>query len=222
MPPSDDEYYTVPIKDQRVFGAGLKRKRVPFIPASSTPDPTTNASTPSSTASAAERYLFIVGLSREPERSLSAPPALEVKDLEPAKCDICNQPIQNEERAVPHEASLAHQICLEHSHPPSHIDRQGKGFRMVSAYGWDPDERKGLGASGEGRLYPIQAKEKRDTVGLGVKLKDLKAKGAPKKVEKLNAKQVRKQYQADRKKRQSVQKMFTANDDVLKHLGSLG
>jgi hypothetical protein len=70
---SSDEEYTVPLQDKRVFGAGLKRKRVKFIPAAST---ITTASTIAGAStehsdkelenggsvrkSAAERYLDIV------------------------------------------------------------------------------------------------------------------------------------------------------------------
>ena len=34
MSASDDEEHTIPLQDQRVFGAGIKRKRVQFVPSS--------------------------------------------------------------------------------------------------------------------------------------------------------------------------------------------
>ena len=221
MTESDDEFYTIPIKDQRVFGAGIKRKRVPFVAASASTS-ATSPSTPSSTArSVAERYLSIVGVAPETERSTSAPPALEAAEkVWAATCDICNQPITAGATAVPHEASLAHQVCLEHSHGPSHVDRQRKGLSYLQSYGWDPDSRKGLGASGGGRLYPVKAKEKRDTVGLGVDVKAVKAREV-RKAERVGAKEVRKKEEEERKRKERIQRMFTTNDDVLKYLGDL-
>jgi hypothetical protein len=65
-----------------------------------------------------------------------------------------------------HESSIAHQVCLEHSHPPSHLDKDHVGLRYLKGYGWDPDNRKGLGARQEGIRIPVKAKEKNDTVGL--------------------------------------------------------
>ncbi|KAF2094842.1 hypothetical protein NA57DRAFT_15165, partial [Rhizodiscina lignyota] len=215
---SDDEFYTIPIKDQRVFGAGIKRKRVPFVAASS-PATSATATPPTSARSIAERYLSIVGVGPEAERSVSAPPTVgPVEEAELAKCDICNRPIDDDSTAVPHEASLAHQVCLEHSHGPSHIDRQRKGLSYLQAYGWNPDSRQGLGASGEGRLYPVKPKEKRDTVGLGVDIKALKAGKVAQKVERLNAKEVRQREANDKKRKDRIQKMFTANDDVERYL----
>lgn len=62
----DDDTYEIPLKDQRVFGAGLKRKRVHFVP--SGPTDATFESPPaqksSSTISAGDRYLAIVSSNR--------------------------------------------------------------------------------------------------------------------------------------------------------------
>lgn len=134
----------------------------------------------------------------------------------------------------PHEASLAHQLCLTHSHPPSHLDRTRHGLRYLSAYGWDPDSRLGLGAPGrEGIREPVKAKVKHDTVGLGVNSvdedwssskrdKDKSAQGAkPAKVVKLNAKQARKGHAEARKKGEMLREMFYRGDDVQRYLGGL-
>ncbi|KAH7054516.1 hypothetical protein B0J12DRAFT_570784 [Macrophomina phaseolina] len=198
MSDSDDETYTIPIKDQRYFGAGLKRKRVKFVPASSlaTHQPTSSGSAIS------DLYLSIVGAATE-----SAPPSPA-----PENCDICKLPL-----GEGHESSLAHQVCLQHSHPPSAIERSRKGLSFLQAQGWDPDSRKGLGKGGEGILYPIKLKEKKDTVGLGM---HVPKNGAPKaRVEKLGAKEVRRNEEQGKKRREQLQRMFYMNDDVLRYLG---
>lgn len=97
----------------------------------------------------------------------------------------------------------------------------------MQSYGWNPDERLGLGAQREGILHPVKAKEKRDTVGLGVNLHDdeptLKKKRKtaeiPRPVERLDAGKVRRLEMDNKKKHQSLQNMFYANDDVAKYLG---
>ncbi|EKG19224.1 hypothetical protein MPH_03484 [Macrophomina phaseolina MS6] len=227
MSDSDDETYTIPIKDQRYFGAGLKRKRVKFVPASS---PATHQPTSSGSA-ISDLYLSIVGGGKnaepshagsskasgdgEPQSSThgdaaateSAPPSPA-----PENCDICKLPL-----GEGHESSLAHQVCLQHSHPPSAIERSRKGLSFLQAQGWDPDSRKGLGKGGEGILYPIKLKEKKDTVGLGM---HVPKNGAPKaRVEKLGAKEVRRNEEQGKKRREQLQRMFYMNDDVLRYLG---
>ncbi len=157
MADSDDETYTVPLKDQRIFGAGIKRKRVQFVP-SSTPAATVVSSASTSTLSLGDAYEAIV-LSKSPTPAADTPSPAE--EAEVKTCDICKLPIGSNSKTVPHEASIAHQLCLEHSHPPSAIDRTRKGLSYLQAHGWDPDSRVGLGATGEGILAPIKAKEKR-------------------------------------------------------------
>ncbi|KAE8361648.1 hypothetical protein BDV27DRAFT_147655 [Aspergillus caelatus] len=153
------------------------------------------------------------------------------------RCDVCSLPIDGDESghgAVmasdrPHEASLAHQVCLSHSHPPSHLDRTRHGLRYLAAYGWDPDSRLGLGVSGrEGIREPLKGRLKVDTVGLGAEGDDeAKESGKgksrvverPAKVQKLNAKEVRKGYLDARKRGEKLREQFFQSDDVLKYLG---
>ena len=219
MSDSDNDTYTVPLKDQRVFGAGIKRKRIQFVPASTT-SVTTVSTFQTSGALLAEQYLSIV-LPKASESSSASTPAPETPQR---ICDVCNLLFQPGNTAVPHEASIAHQVCLKHSHPPSAIDRTRKGLSYLEAYGWDPDGRTGLGASGEGILYPIKANEKRDTVGLGVKTKPAKNGESlvKKKPDKFDAGRVRKMEDEGKKKREKLQQMFYQNDDVLRYLGELG
>lgn len=223
MPESDDEYYSVPLKDQRYFGAGIKRQRIHFVP-SSTTEPTTpaGASTPSA-LSASERYLQIV-LDKATSEPLSSETALDKPG--PKTCEICKTQYEGDEAA--HCSSLVHQIALPHSHPPSALDRSRKGLSILQSYGWNPDERLGLGAQREGILHPVKAKEKRDTVGLGVDLnhdeptlkKKRKVVQKKKPVEMLDAGKIRKLEQNNKKKHERLQNLFHSNDEVDKYLGT--
>ncbi|KAJ5757772.1 uncharacterized protein N7511_006466 [Penicillium nucicola] len=140
-------------------------------------------------------------------------------------CEICNLPLPTNPTDQPHEASLAHQVCLTHSHPPSHLDRTRQGMRYLSTYGWDPDSRRGLGAPGrEGIRAPIKPRPKHDTAGLGTGLDadgdPLPPKPAPPpKVQKMNAKQSAKKMAADRARGERMRKLLFANDEVMKYLG---
>ncbi|KAL9116770.1 MAG: hypothetical protein Q9187_006701 [Circinaria calcarea] len=226
----EDEYF-VPLQDQRVFGAGVKRKRVKFIAAETTPFP----SPPPIITAASERYLSIVLKDTNPATNEKATRpfsnAVEASTQfssadESLICSICGLPFQIPSNDLsstrhPHEASLAHQVCLTHSHPPSHIDRTRPGLKYLSSYGWDPDSRLGLGAAGEGIRTPIKGKIKNDTVGLGV---DLKKKGSKvigvQKVEKLDAKKVRVKEEIGRRKGEKLRELFYMNEDVERYLGA--
>ncbi|KAK0659904.1 hypothetical protein DIS24_g3718 [Lasiodiplodia hormozganensis] len=213
MSASDDETYTIPIKDQRYFGAGLKRKRVKFVPASSPATPQSSASGPE----VSDLYLSIVGGAKKDGSSSAqstpeASGATVASASAPERCPVCDLPL-----AEGHESSLAHQVCVQHSHPPSAIERSRKGLSFLQAHGWDPDSRKGLGKGGEGILHPIKLKEKNDTVGLGMKVPK---NAAPKaKVEKLNAKEVRKNEEQAKRRKEQLQRLFYSSDDVLRYLG---
>ncbi|KAJ5619928.1 hypothetical protein N7510_003912 [Penicillium lagena] len=279
-----DEDYFLPLEDQRVFGAGIRRKRVPFVRSSehelntTVPSSSSAASTPFAT-SIADKYLSIVlkpktstspstpteeaSITLLPPRSThSAPPAAEAVAPPPPppllpptdpgtetdteqRCEVCNLPLSTSTSSAetpsapssslsthrPHEASLAHQVCLTHSHPPSHLDRTRAGLRYLSTYGWDPDSRIGLGAPGrEGIREPLKGQVKNDTVGLGVRVgRDADGDRIPvhrrpvsppkKKVQSLNSKQMRKQAAEARKRGDRLRNLFFQSDDVLKFLG---
>lgn len=66
---------------------------------------------------------------------------------------------------------------------------------------------------------PVKARFKNDTVGLGVRVKRSKKHLDPK-VERMNAKQVRRKYTDDRRKWERLQEMFYGNDDTEKYLGA--
>lgn len=229
---------SIPLQNQRVFGAGIKRKRVSFVPASSTP----SAPLTSTNAYIEDRYLSIVFPSTEPasaddgKETTGSPEGSESQRVEALGsrethrngpvCEICRLPIQEPELTdlgfKIHQATIAHQVCLPHSFPPSHLDRRRQGLKYLSSYGWDPDSRSGLGATGEGIRAPIKVKIKNDTVGLGVKRpeKGSVVKRSTARVHKLNAKQVRDQELEAKKKGASLRELFYHHDDVERYLGS--
>ena len=92
----------------------------------------------------------------------------------------------------------------------------------MSSYGWDLDGRLGLGAKGEGVRVPIKAKVKNDTVGLGVERAISRGQTVAKKVERLDAKGVRRRELEGKKREKRLQQMFYGADDVEKYLGTGG
>ena len=223
---SDDEYYTVPLTDQAVFGAGLKRKRVPFVPADSSISTQTSQNPPPESASS--KYLSIV----LPQLTTQSGLGGNAKDPSKTRCEICSLPLPEadlpDEDTAPrsrtaHAASLVHQACLTHSHPPSHLDRNRKGLKYLSSYGWDPDARVGLGRDGaEGRLAPLKAKEKNDTLGLGLKIsrKHMQATGpGDRKPVRMDAKGVRKRAIEEKRREEKMREMFWGREDVARYLG---
>ncbi|RAH82270.1 hypothetical protein BO86DRAFT_447975 [Aspergillus japonicus CBS 114.51] len=317
-PAEEEEDYFLPLEDQRVFGAGIRRKRVPFVRSSDPDLHTTDSalrrnaapSTETTTgATIANKYLSIVlsksatptpapALTPEftpdstatstttntsraraaspqsaappststptPTPTLPPPPPSPRQDnnlnLKPNSnpnsqiCEICNLPLTAsssssssqtktptaESSTRPHEASLAHQLCLTHSHPPSHLDRTRPGLRYLAAYGWDPDSRLGLGAPGrEGIRAPVKGKLKVDTVGLRVTGHNADDEDAPTKrkrvvggqeqaggrgsgsakIQKLNAKEVRRGQVDARKRGERLRELFYRDERVLRYLG---
>lgn len=276
----DEDDYVLPLEDQRVFGAGIKRKRVPFVRASADLQTTSTPELASSSASVADRYFSIVMSkkkrmeeaeeSRQKEKSKEdsiliinksdslpastndteedEPPHTKTQTALVDLCELCNLPLSitpsdddsptgaettetssTTKRGTPHEASIAHQVCLEHSHPPSHLDRTRHGLRYLAAYGWDPDSRVGLGVDGRtGIREPIKPKTKNDTIGLGMAIDDKNNTAAARQKlrkqqqeqrQKLNAKQVRGAQMADRKKGDQLRELFYGSDDIQRYLG---
>jgi hypothetical protein len=244
----DDDEYEIPLRDQRFFGAGLKRKRVRFV--ASTEQAQQIAGLPASpkpTSSAADRYLAIVlGQSNTAERAASAPASTSEepeaaaskkakksvptsedtisKDTVPTAetadlyCDVCNCRLAANTSRAAHERSITHQISHQHSHPPSHLDRSRKGLAVLRDHGWDPDSRLGLGAKGEGILQPIKAMDNPHRAGVGAKLAPVQAK---EKQVKLDAGKVRLMEQEGKKKAEKLRNSFYMSDDVQKYLGEM-
>lgn len=244
---TEDDEYEIPLRDQRYFGAGIKRKRVQFVAASEHAKQSTSLPpTPRPSSSAADRYLSIVlGQSNTAERASSAPApapvevvtAKEEEEPGPAQddtdsprdistsddntmyCDLCQRSIASGTTRATHEGSIAHQISLQHSYPPSHVDRQRKGLAFLQGQGWDPDSRLGLGAKGEGMLQPIRAVENPQRAGVGARLKPEIMKEKP---TKLDAGKVRLMEQDKKKKAQQLRDSFYMSDEVQKYLGGMG
>lgn len=223
-----DDFDDVPLQHKKPFGSGLRRNEIKFVPAS---DEGTEAEKQqrekSKGQSISDFYLSMV--LKKPE-----PAATHKEPAKPPVCDICSMPLTltddsassstiSRRSAGPHEASIAHQVCLAHSHPPSAIDRSRMGLTVLAAQGWDPDARAGLGATGQGTQYPVKAKPKEDRLGVGVVVpKDGAAKKKAKEKEKpklLDAKKVRKMAAEDRKRADRLQKELFGRVDLERYLG---
>ena len=232
----EEEEIVIPLEDQRVFGAGIRKQRVNFIPATTGDDAQTSQQTvdDAQVKQVKDQYLSIVFRGRDQETTQHDRQAQSAR-TDPEKspnedhadplCEVCNLPVRDHDGIVPsrnpHEASIAHQVCLAHSHPPSHLDRSRTGLKYLSSYGWDPDNRVGLGATGQGIRIPIKGKSKNDTAGLGMGVLEGKKRAVlERRIEKLDAKKVRKQEEGAKKKRERLQELFYGSDDVEKYLRS--
>ncbi|ETS82620.1 hypothetical protein PFICI_04496 [Pestalotiopsis fici W106-1] len=217
-----DDEAEMPLHSKRAFGAGLHRRPIAFVPAKAGGLATTRE--PAAPArSIADFYLEMV-LPKDGNSGSSTPDAAPV-----LVCEVCQLPMEEEDptESQPgkpsvrrHEASLAHQVCITHSHPPSALDRSRMGLSVLQSQGWDPDSRKGLGAVEQGIQYPIKAKEKRDNLGIGVKVPKNLETYKKEKPQKLDAGKVRKMAAEDKKRRDRLQRQFYGNGELEKYLGS--
>lgn len=93
------------------------------------------------------------------------------------------------------------------------------GMSVLQSQGWDPDARRGLGASQQGIQFPLKTKPKDDKLGIGVEVpKDF----VPKKKEKAqtyDAKKVRKMVADDRRRQEKLRQQIFGNPDIEKYLG---
>lgn len=216
----DDDVDEIPLHRKRPFGAGLKRKPIAFVPAQDG-DLNSTFQPPIPDPSIADLYLSLV----LPKEASQRPPKKE------EVCEVCKLPLasnpeegheETPELAVlsrkHHESSLAHQVCLTHSHPPSALDRSRVGLNILESHGWDPDARAGLGAAQQGIQFPLKPTPKDDKIGIGVVV----PKDVPKKKEKpqkLDAGKVRKMAQRDKKRAEQLRQQFYGNPDLEKYLG---
>lgn len=205
-----DEENDVPLHHKRPFGSGIKRKRVEFVRAQE-PDAGIQAAAATPTTSIGDLYASIV-MKDIPKVSKSTQQESESAS---AVCPVCNLPLTDSSH--PHEATLAHQVCLAHSHPPSALDRSRMGLRALAAKGWDPDARQGLGREGEGMRFPIKVVAKEDTLGVGAKVPE----NLPKKEEKpkqLSRKEKRELVQKEKAKNEKLQRDIFGSVDVERYL----
>ncbi|KAJ9162140.1 hypothetical protein NKR19_g1485 [Coniochaeta hoffmannii] len=218
----DDEVDEVPLHRKRAFGSGLKRKPIAFVPAQDG-DLSSTFQPPNPDSSVEDLYLSLV---LPKEAAASKEKAKETLVCEVCKLPLASNPEEGHDEAPElavlsrkhHEASLAHQVCLTHSHPPSALDRSRVGLNILESHGWDPDARAGLGAAEQGIQFPLKPTPKDDKVGIGVEV----PKNLPKKKEKprnLDAGKVRKMAQRDQKRAEQLRRQFYGNSDLEKYLG---
>ncbi|KAL7276471.1 hypothetical protein RUND412_000533 [Rhizina undulata] len=205
-----------PVNDWRSltpYNAGIKRKKVTFVPAGylqteAFPGSTRISTTGRTGRDVSEFYLKLVGLGslkgkkeaveggKEREASggsletdTGSQEIEEVETREKEICSTCNLPILDSA----HETSTAHQSSLPHSRPPHHYPRSSKGLKVLVESGWNPDDTLGLGPEGQGLRFPLKAVPKGDTHGIGMKFKKgVKGKEEPEKKKILGVKEVRK------------------------------
>ncbi|KAL7932998.1 hypothetical protein V8C35DRAFT_305997 [Trichoderma chlorosporum] len=224
---SDDE--DIPLHHKRPFGAGLMRKRVEFVKATDADASNTVKNLGKETASIGDVYASIVlggsskNSSSKPEVTTSETDNQKEestkKELEPPTCPVCALPITT--TLQQHEASLAHQVSLEHSHPPSALDRSRMGLRALESQGWDPDSRLGLGREGEGARFPIKATRKEDTLGLGATRPQPKQE-VKEKPRALTGKEMRALADKERRKGERLQAEIYGRVDVERYLRGNG
>ncbi|KAI0132061.1 hypothetical protein BJ170DRAFT_592042 [Xylariales sp. AK1849] len=216
----NDEDFDVPLQHKRPFGSGVRRRHIAFVPASSGNLNSTGQDIPGAPSrSVADLYLDIV----MPKDLGSTQPVVAPPQL----CEVCQLPLDEStggtagDASKPgrHEASIAHQVCLTHSHPPSALDRSRMGLSVLQSQGWDPDGRSGLGVVQQGMQYPIKVKEKNDTLGIGVKIPRDFQPAKKEKAQRLDAKKVRKMAAEDKKRKERLQRQFYGNGDLEKYLG---
>lgn len=237
---SDEEYeeaQDVPLHHMKPFGSGLRRNEIKFVPASNEDATITEKiNSKSSGQNVRDFYLNMVLKKTTPDGASSTETDKDPEETTSIEvCEVCKMPLTSVNTAKSgessnqpssaktshHEASIVHQVCLAHSHPPSALDRNRMGLSVLEAAGWDPDARTGLGAAGQGVQYPIKVKPKEDRLGVGVVVpKDFQVRKP--KVEKpkmLDAKKVRKMAADDRKKTDKLQQQIFGKVDLEKYLG---
>lgn len=233
---SDEEFgeaEDVPLHHMKPFGSGLRRNEIKFVPAS-TEDSTFIEQTTSKSSGQNVRdfYLNMVLKKTTSNGETSTEQNRETQETDIEVCEVCKMPLTSSistnsksdqvssGKASHHEASIVHQVCLTHSHPPSALDRNRMGLSVLEAAGWDPDARTGLGATGQGVQYPIKVKPKEDRLGVGVVVpKDFQVKKQKEKPKMLDAKKVRKMAVDDRKKTDKLQQQIFGKVDLEKYLG---
>lgn len=219
-----DDHDDVPLHYKKPFGSGLRRNEIKFVPASDEGPKVIDISggRASQGRSISDFYLNMVL-----KKTGSDTPG--PSEAEHNLCEICRLPLASGTAASSsssggrpnqHEASIAHQVCLAHSHPPSAVDRNRMGLSVLENQGWDPDSRAGLGAGGQGAQYPIKVKPKDDNLGIGVAVpKDFQVKKEKEKPKLLDAKKVRKMAADDRRRTDRLQQQIFGRVDLERYLG---
>lgn len=212
----DDDISTAPFTTHIAYGRGLWKHPITFIPAAPEVQPASSKAIDGQ--SIAQKYLSIMFPNGQPTPEPHAYPL----------CGTCGEPIKESDHRI-HFLSTVHQAALPRAPIPSAIDRTRMGLKYMQNYGWDVDARMGLGARGEGMLFPLVPREKRDKLGLGI---DKKAEERRKKLAngravaqageiRLDAGKIQKLAKVEKRKHDKLQRMFYGNDEVEKYLGEL-
>lgn len=203
----------VPLHHKRAFGAGLKRKRVEFVPAQDPDGGLSTTITPARATSTAVGDLYASIVMKKKVATSDSGTVGSAEEESAETCSVCGLPADNS--SGPHEASLAHQVSLSHSHPPSHLDRSRMGLRALASQGWDPDARTGLGREGDGMRYPIKVVAKEDTLGVGATVpENIPKKEKVEKPKMLNKKELKKVADRERARHEKLQGEIYGRVDV--------
>lgn len=219
---SEDEFDNldddIPLQHRKPFGSGLRRNEIKFVPASSEDQNVTKQAGGKTKGQSLSDLYLSMGLTMP--HSAESQKAVKNEERANELCEICHMPIRGATDGGHHEASIAHQVCLTHSHPPSALDRSRLGLSVLESQGWDPDSRSGLGFAGQGVQHPIKAKPKVGNLGIGVVVpKDFGVKKEKEKPKLLDAKKVRKMVADDRKRTDKLQRQIFGRADLERYLG---
>ncbi|KAK4215701.1 hypothetical protein QBC37DRAFT_418774 [Rhypophila decipiens] len=237
---NDDDYDNdIPLQHRRPFGTRLFQTQfIAFVPAAEatyTSEQHSQAKEEEKNSSVPEMYLNLVQSSNSgstgnkpptvnnPTTQETGQEAEAEPQIQTTRCQVCQRSIPVSEQKA-HETSIPHQSRLEHSHPPSALNRNRMGLAYLSGHGWDPDARKGLGASHQGIQYPLKTKAKDDKLGIGIKLpnKNLPPMGAKNNERSqgklLGAGQVRKLVKEEKRKLEKIRRQLFGNDKQERYL----
>ncbi|KAL2267589.1 hypothetical protein VTJ83DRAFT_4866 [Remersonia thermophila] len=183
-----------------------------------------SASAPPSTAPAADPTSTTIP--SEPTPSAATATTTSVPSQPCPVCSLPLPPSHDPAALAAHNTSLAHQLCLPYSPPPSALDRTRMGLTYLSAHGWDPDARRGLGAEEQGIQFPLKPRVREERLGLGAPAparrpgeKGKDGEEASKKGRLLDAKKVRKMAAEDRKRREELREELFGDGKLEKYLG---
>ncbi|KAL2120628.1 hypothetical protein VTJ04DRAFT_4655 [Mycothermus thermophilus] len=192
------------------------------LPDDSTTQPRSKSAPPSSTTTgpAVDTTATTTTTTTPPSEPTSSESTSSQPTQAPNLCPICKLPLppsSDPQALAAHNASLTHQLSLPYSPPPSALDRTRMGLAYLSAHGWDPDSRRGLGAEEQGLRFPLKAKQREERLGLGA--------AAPKKEEKkpkeklLDAGKVRKLAAEEKRRKEEIREALFGDGKLEKYLG---
>ncbi|KAG8667140.1 hypothetical protein FPOAC2_12292 [Fusarium poae] len=208
-----DEEFDVPLHRKRPFGAGIKRKQVEFVRARD-PDAGLSTATTSTATFIGDLYATVV-LKTDAENKDAKTSKEEVREAAQI-CPDCGLDVSS--TTQPHEAALAHQVSLQHTLPPSSLDRSRMGVRTLTSQGWDMDAHEGLGREREGIRHPIKVKEKNDRLGIGAVTPKAKEKKKEYMPYPTNKKDLKRHRANERQRHERLQREVFGRVDVESYL----